>query len=46
LEGFFKVERDENFYYTIKRPDYKYFIQGIYRYEGEAEEDYETTPKE
>ncbi len=46
LEGFFKVERDSNFWYTIKRPDYKYLKKGIYRYQGETEEDNEKNSKE
>jgi len=46
LEGFFKVKRDSNFWYTIKRPDYNLARKGIYLYEGDAEEEPDRNSKE
>lgn len=46
LEGFFQVERDSNYWNTVKRPDYDLARKGIYRYEGEAEEEPDRNSKE
>jgi len=37
LEGFFHVERNSNYWNTIKRPDYDLARKGIYPKEGEEE---------